>query len=89
MRTLKLESSIPWCEESYSSESTQLYCAKFLNPKKDFILAGGTDKNIAKVINADTHKIATNFGPLTKPCLVVDSAPDGSLVLVGCADGSI
>ena len=60
-----------------------------MNPKKDLIVAGGADKNQAKVFNAETGKVISIFGGLHKPCLVTDSASDGSLMAVGCADGCL
>ena len=65
------------------------YTAKFTNPKKDFILAGGADKNQAKVFNSTDGKPISVFNGFHKPCLVADSSSDGSLVLLGASDGSI
>lgn len=70
-------------------ETTQIYSAKFAHPKKDFIIAGGSDKNQAKVFSADTGKIVSVFGALNKPCLTTDTSSDGSLLAIGCADGCL
>jgi len=58
-------------------------------PKRDFIFAGGANKNYAKIFSLATGKLVSVFGPLNKPCLVTDIASDGSLLALGCADGEV
>ena len=53
------------------------------------IIAAGADKNVAKIISIDTGKTVSVFEDFAKPCLVTDTSTDGSLCLIGCADGSI
>jgi len=43
-----------------------------MNPKKDFIISGGADKNIAKVFSYNNGKIVSVLGGLNKPCLTTD-----------------
>ena len=86
MRTLSVIKKIQWDDKG--SEVSQIYSAKFTNPKKDFIIAGGSDKNQAKIFQADSGKAVSIFGGLSKPCLVTDTSLDGTLCLMGCADGS-
>jgi WD40 repeat protein len=90
LRTLEAFKKIKWDDKREGHEhSTQVYSAKFANPKKEFIIAGGSEKNMAKIFNADTGKAVAVFSGLNKPCLVTDTSPEGNLALIACADGSI
>ena len=60
-----------------------------MNAKKDFIIAGGAEKNVAKIFSTDTGKVVAEFGEMAKPCLVTDTSTEGNMCLMGCADGSI
>jgi len=42
-------------------ETTLFYSAKFTNPKKEFIVAGGANKNQVRVFNADSGKLISIF----------------------------
>lgn len=57
MRTMTLAKNITWDDKT--AEVSQIYSAKFANPKKDFIIAGGKDKNEAKIFNVDTGKVVS------------------------------
>ena len=96
IRTMKELMTFNWFgNNSYSfvpktqieADSTQLYSTKFINPKKDFIIAGGADKNQAKIFEVSTGKVMSVIGNLMKPCLVTDSSSDSTLLAIGCADG--
>lgn len=87
LRTLSMVYQVPWSKSS--EETSKIYSAKFINPSKQFIIAAGADKNVAKVISLDTGKAVSVFEDFTKPCLVTDSSADGTLCLIGCADGTI
>jgi WD40 repeat protein len=84
---MEMMKKLPWDDKG--TEVTQLYTAKFANPKKDFIIAGGADKHTAKIFSYDTGKVVSIFGGLNKACLVTDTTSEGNLSLIGCADGSI
>jgi len=47
---------IDW-DDKLGGEPTKVYSAKFTNPKKDFIIAGGADKNVAKIFHTETLKL--------------------------------
>ena len=75
--------------EESAKASSQIYSAKFVNPKKELIIAGGADRNVTKIFSTDTGKAVAEFGEMPKPCLVTDTSGEGNMCLIGCADGSI
>ena len=90
LRNLQLLKSIPWCDKPSSTDDiSQILCAKFTNPSKDYIIAGGTNKNVAKILSVATGKVHSVFGGLNKACLVAETSMEGGLALIGCADGSL
>ena len=67
----------------------QIYTARYIGPKKEYILAGGSEPNVAKVVSVHSGKVVSEFKDFAKPVLVSDISPDCSAALIGCADGTI
>ncbi len=45
---MSLIRNIKWADK-FGSESSRIYSAKFANPRKEFIVAGGADDHMTKV----------------------------------------
>lgn len=89
LRTMENSKNIAWGDKESTSEQSSIYSAKFTNPKKEFIVAGGADKHIAKIFSSDTGKIVSVFGNMQKACLITETSPEGALCFLGCGDGSV
>ena len=51
LRTLECVQKIAWDggNQEGAKASSQIYSAKFVNPKKELIIAGGADKYVTKI----------------------------------------
>ena len=55
----------------------------------DYIIAGGSDRNIAKVFDTRNMRVIAAFDDFEKPCLVVDCSYDGLMFLMGSGEGKV
>jgi len=86
----RLIENIAWNREGIvSSEPTLLYAAQFSkDPQAEFILAGGSGANQAKLFERTTFQVIEII-PLPRSLFCCDFAPDGSSFAVGGAEPTV
>ena len=90
IRKNELLETLDWNDGlSSAKEGSSLFCAQFSKMNGDYIIAGGSDRNMAKVFDTRNMRVIAAFDDFEKPCLVVDSSYDGLMFLMGSGEGKV
>lgn len=94
VRTHKLLKTIKWSDSSSFSELSSIYSVSFVHPRHEVIIACGSNKNSAKLLDVKSGRVISDFADFItglgkSPCIAVDSSADGSLCLIATADGHV
>lgn len=80
---------IEWDEGRFPYEKSHIQSCRYASKNKDFILAAGSNANVAKLISLQTMKISKSFTEFKKACLTVDVSHDGEMCVIGSGDGTL
>ena len=86
--TGKLIETIPWDASGLGTEACCLYTAQYSHPSGEFIVAGGSGSNEAKVFERETHRVLGSV-MMRKGVYCSDFAGDGRSVAIAGGDGAI